>query len=186
VNCCSIEANSRRFGPFREAPIRKSLRTVSEILPIMQKGKAILVRGRGSPCGCETSMLSRFLEIRLTDGAEFVSLKHRPLFSQGKFLVLISICAWVNPRIIVRLKIPVTSRIEPEAFQLVSQCPTLFISLQNTFQKHIVMTWVMTLWHMAWVYQPSGGTYYLHVRPRRCRLYITHFTKTNLRHNDKP
>jgi hypothetical protein len=46
----------------------------------MQKCKAIPVTGRGGPYGCETSMLPHFLDNRLKDGGEIVSLTRRPLF----------------------------------------------------------------------------------------------------------
>jgi hypothetical protein len=38
------------------------------------KGKAVPVTGRGGLYGCETSRLPHFLENRLTDGGEVVSL----------------------------------------------------------------------------------------------------------------
>jgi hypothetical protein len=41
------------------------------------KLKAIPATGRGGPWGCETSRLPHFLDNRLTDGGEVVSLKHR-------------------------------------------------------------------------------------------------------------
>jgi hypothetical protein len=44
-------------------------------------GKAIPVSGRGGPQSCETSRLPHFLDNRLTDGGEVVSLMHRPLFA---------------------------------------------------------------------------------------------------------
>jgi hypothetical protein len=37
------------------------------------------VTGRGGPQGCETSRLPHFLDNRLTDDFELVSLKRRPL-----------------------------------------------------------------------------------------------------------
>jgi hypothetical protein len=40
--------------------------------------KAIHVRGRGGPEGCEMSRLPHFLDNRLTDGGEVVSLTRRP------------------------------------------------------------------------------------------------------------
>jgi hypothetical protein len=50
--------------------------------------KSILVTGRG---GCETSRLPHFIESRLRDGGDVVSLTSRPHFSPpGRFLVLIS------------------------------------------------------------------------------------------------
>jgi hypothetical protein len=54
--------------------------------------KALSVRGRGSPEGCETSMLRYILENRLIDGGEVVSLTHQPHFTPpGRFLMLISV-----------------------------------------------------------------------------------------------
>jgi hypothetical protein len=55
------------------------------------KVKAIPVTGRDGPYGCETSRLPYFLENRLTDGGEVVSLTHRPPFTPTRFLVLISV-----------------------------------------------------------------------------------------------
>jgi hypothetical protein len=40
--------------------------------------KAIPVTGRGGPLGCNTSRLPHFLDNRLTDGGEVVSLTRRP------------------------------------------------------------------------------------------------------------
>jgi hypothetical protein len=45
------------------------------------KGKAIPVADREGTRGCETSRLPNFLDYRLTDGCEVVSLTHRPLFA---------------------------------------------------------------------------------------------------------
>ena len=63
------------------------------------------------------------------EGGKVVSSMHRPsLPSQERFLVLISIRGWVDPRAIVRpglshRKVPVTpSGIEPATFRLVAQC----------------------------------------------------------------
>jgi hypothetical protein len=50
------------------------------------------VTDRGGPYGCETSRLPYFLDNRLTDGDEVVSLTRRPPFTPtGRFLVLISV-----------------------------------------------------------------------------------------------
>jgi hypothetical protein len=57
----------------------------------INKGKAIPVTGREGPEGCETSRLPHFLDNRLTDGCEVVSLTRRPLFTPGKFPVFISV-----------------------------------------------------------------------------------------------
>jgi hypothetical protein len=43
--------------------------------------KAIPITGRGGPLGCETSRLPHFLDNRLTDGGEVVSLMRRTPFT---------------------------------------------------------------------------------------------------------
>jgi hypothetical protein len=48
------------------------------VLKVKKKGKASPVTGHGDPQGCETSSLPHFLETRLKDGSEEVSLKRRP------------------------------------------------------------------------------------------------------------
>jgi hypothetical protein len=55
------------------------------------KGKDIPVTGRGGPYDCETSRHPHFIDNRLTDGGEVVSLTRRPPFTPEKFLVLISV-----------------------------------------------------------------------------------------------
>jgi hypothetical protein len=42
------------------------------------KDEAIPVTGREGPCSCETSRLAHYLDNRLTDGGEVVSLTLRP------------------------------------------------------------------------------------------------------------
>jgi hypothetical protein len=53
--------------------------------------KATPVTGREGPWGCETSRLPHFLDNRLTDGDEVFIPTHRPPFTPGRFLVLISV-----------------------------------------------------------------------------------------------
>jgi hypothetical protein len=58
------------------------------VVRITYSGKAILVTGRGGPQGFQRLRLSHFLDNRLADGGEVVSLTRRP---PGRFLVLISV-----------------------------------------------------------------------------------------------
>jgi hypothetical protein len=48
--------------------------------------KVIPVTGRGDPEGCETSRHPHFLDNRLTEGAEVVSLTRQPHFALRKIL----------------------------------------------------------------------------------------------------
>jgi hypothetical protein len=102
-------------------------RLSSDSLPSgSKKGKSIRVTGRGGPQSWETSRVPHFLDSCLTDGGEVVSLtrRGRPL-PPGRFLVLISVRGWVDPRAIVRLeefdqlKNPMpSSGFEPATFRL--------------------------------------------------------------------
>jgi hypothetical protein len=68
------------------------------------KGKAVLLTSHEGPWGCERSMLLHLLDNRLTDGGEVVNLtRPPPLYCPGRFLVLISVRGWVDPRPIVPL-----------------------------------------------------------------------------------
>jgi hypothetical protein len=49
-----------------------------DLVGVKGEGKAIPVTGRGGPYGCETSRLPHFLDNRLTDGGEVVSLTRLP------------------------------------------------------------------------------------------------------------
>jgi hypothetical protein len=49
-----------------------------------KKSKAIRVRGKPGPYGCETSRLPYCLDSRLTNGGEVVSLTRRPPFTPRK------------------------------------------------------------------------------------------------------
>jgi hypothetical protein len=58
--------------------------SISGRLTVIQKGKAIPVTGREGPYSCETSRPSHFLDNRLTDDGEVVSLIRRPPFIPRK------------------------------------------------------------------------------------------------------
>jgi hypothetical protein len=49
-----------------------------------QKKESYRVTGREGPQGCETSRLPHFIDNRLTDGGEIVSLTRRPPFTPQK------------------------------------------------------------------------------------------------------
>jgi hypothetical protein len=49
-----------------------------------EKGKALPATGRGGPLSCGTSRLPHFLDNRLTDGGEVVSLTRWPPFTTSK------------------------------------------------------------------------------------------------------
>jgi hypothetical protein len=67
--------------------------------------KAIPVKGCGGPYGCETSRLPHFLDNRLTQIAVRSSgLGDNCLLPPGRFLELISVRDWVDPRITVWLE----------------------------------------------------------------------------------
>jgi hypothetical protein len=66
-----------------------------------KKGKPISVTDLEGPYGCETSRLPHFIDNRLTYDGEIGSLRAgRPLPS-GRFLLLLSVRSWVDPRAIV-------------------------------------------------------------------------------------
>jgi hypothetical protein len=75
----------------------------NQLTTVKKKGKAIPVTG--DPQGCETLRVPHYLDNRLTDGGKVVILTRRPPFTPpGRFLVLICVRGWVDPRAIVRLE----------------------------------------------------------------------------------
>jgi hypothetical protein len=100
-------------------------------MSVKNKSKATSVIGHGGPKGCEMSRLPHFLDNWLTDGGEVVgpTCQEATIYPPGRFLVLIFVRGWVNPRAIVwlevlhQLKNPVTSSgIIPTTFQLLAYC----------------------------------------------------------------
>jgi hypothetical protein len=72
-------ANTRKI-PFNSEPKQGRLFMLFSIT-MVKKGKTIPVTGRGGSQGCKTSRLPHFLDNRLTDGSEVVSLTRRPPFT---------------------------------------------------------------------------------------------------------
>jgi hypothetical protein len=94
----------------------------------IKKGKAIPVTGCGGPYGCETPRLPHFLDNRLTDGGEAVSLTCRSaaFYPQEDFWYSFLLEAVSIPGAIVRLEglgklknSMTSSGIEPATFRLV-------------------------------------------------------------------
>jgi hypothetical protein len=82
---------------------RSDLETRNEsswyIVKLNVNTKAIPLTGRREPCGCEMSKLPHFLDNRLTDGGEVVSLMLRPNFTPRKifwysFVLEIEATSW--------------------------------------------------------------------------------------------
>jgi hypothetical protein len=111
----------------------------------------------GGPRACETSRLPHFLDSRLTDGGEVVSLTRRPPFTPSK----IHSTHWYDPRAIVRLeefdqfKNPTTSSgIKPATFRLdIMPQPTMLPHMPNSFSSG--GTWLLAGWDMKSRKKPS-------------------------------
>jgi hypothetical protein len=56
------------------------------------------------PLGCPEVEDPAFSDIRLIDGGKVVSPMRWPLFPPGRFVVLISVRSWANPRAVVQLE----------------------------------------------------------------------------------
>jgi hypothetical protein len=96
---CSTSSDFLGGGGKKKSNLRKG-RNVSNI---NNKDKAMHVTGRGGPLGCEAARLPHFLDSQLINGGE-VSITRRPPLPPLKFLVLISVRGWLDPRAIVRLE----------------------------------------------------------------------------------
>jgi hypothetical protein len=119
------------FALFRASPSRSVLFPLLFKLRILSLyHKAIPVTDRGGPKCFETSRLLHFVENRLKVrwSCEPYTPAGRPL-PPGRFLILISVRGWVDPRAIVRLeglgklkktKTMTTLGIEPATLRLVA------------------------------------------------------------------
>jgi hypothetical protein len=74
MNRGSVPGRSKRF--FFSTASRPVLRFTQALME--KRGKSIPVTGGGSPYSCETWKLPHFLDNRLTDGGEDISVTHRP------------------------------------------------------------------------------------------------------------
>jgi hypothetical protein len=114
----------------REDVVLSSIWTsnVAQSIKVKRKGKAVLVTDREGPYGCDTSTLSHFVQ---TIGSQMAvnlsALRAGRHLTPGRFLVLISLRGWVDPRAVVRLeelgklKNPMTTTgIEHATFRLVA------------------------------------------------------------------
>jgi hypothetical protein len=84
IQLTSPEANATAIGQWPNNLLIGGGRNEYLRVRIANKKTAIRVTGRGCPCGCETSSLPHFLENRLTDGGELLSLTRRPPFTPRK------------------------------------------------------------------------------------------------------
>jgi hypothetical protein len=71
---------------------------------VKSKSKGIPVTSRGGPYGCETLRFPHFLDIRLRDGGEFVSLTRWPPFTLKNIPDTHFVRGWVDPRAMMRLE----------------------------------------------------------------------------------
>jgi hypothetical protein len=89
---CKYDKNKNeiwKYGQYRYKSVHRSKSAINILIQdyefvLRVKGKAIPVPVRGGPNGCETSMLPHFLDNRLTDVGEVVSLTLRPTFTPRK------------------------------------------------------------------------------------------------------
>jgi hypothetical protein len=72
----------RRYVAYSVHAVHDTVRQISSLF--QYKGKGIPITGRGDPWGCDTPRLPHFLDSRLTNDGEVVSLTHRPPFTFRK------------------------------------------------------------------------------------------------------
>jgi hypothetical protein len=84
------------FNSPNELLLYSHLFNLQEVQHLIKKSKAILVAGHGSPQGCEALRLPHCLDNPLKDAG-------KPLQS-GRFLLVIPVKGWVNPRAIAKLE----------------------------------------------------------------------------------
>jgi hypothetical protein len=111
---------------YYDCSIYENYKTHFSKLHSYMKGKAIHITDHEGPSGCERSRLPHFQTISSQMAVRLSAPRAgRPLPS-GRFLVLISLRAWADPRAIVpmeglgHLKNAMTSGIEPVTFRLVA------------------------------------------------------------------
>jgi hypothetical protein len=95
TSCRRIQLRFASFANFR------TFESYWKVLIQVKFSKTIAVTSRGGLKGCETSRLPHFLGNRLTDGGEVSPTRHLPPW---RFLVLIAVRGWVDPRAIVWLE----------------------------------------------------------------------------------
>jgi hypothetical protein len=79
-----VEVELHRCSHNSVAQNSKDMLSSSKLKKNILKGNAIPVTGHEGPQGCETSKLPHFLDNRLTDGGEVVSITRRPFFTPRK------------------------------------------------------------------------------------------------------
>jgi hypothetical protein len=82
------KVNRRLGGTYHSHILPGYTALYPRISSFLKKGgnKAIPLTVREGPYGCETSRFPHFLDIRLTDGGEVVSLTRRPPFTPKEIL----------------------------------------------------------------------------------------------------
>jgi hypothetical protein len=95
----NTDFNTRQYFNSQDITLHSISWPRSSYGSMIVKGKVTAATGRGGPKDCETSKLLHFLDNRLTDGGEAVSLTRQPPSTpSGRFLVLISVRGWVDPK----------------------------------------------------------------------------------------